>query len=450
MPAKIHPNRLSNETSPYLLQHAHNPVDWYPWGEEALARARVENKPILLSIGYSACHWCHVMAHESFEDEATAQVMNEFFVNIKVDREERPDLDKIYQTAYQLLNGRGGGWPLTMFLTPDDQAPFLGGTYFPKEPRYGMPAFKDLLDGISSYYRDHEDEVHRQNISLLQALQAGPSNQARTGSMLDPTPLQEARDQLVASFDPVHGGFGAAPKFPHPTNIERLLRQWASNCRRRSSPDREAGTAALVTLRKMALGGIYDHLGGGFYRYSVDAQWMIPHFEKMLYDNGSLLSLYSEAWQATGEPLFKRVVEETGAWVIREMQAPEGGYYSSLDADSEGRGGEILLLDADGESGICWTLRNTRFAQPISAWTARPISKSHWHHLYIAEDLETVARRTGIEPDRARQLLQSARHKLYLARSQRIRPGAGRKDPHRLEWLDDQRHGQRRTVSATR
>ena len=421
---KTHTNRLSNETSPYLLQHAHNPVDWYPWGEEALAKARAENKPILLSIGYSACHWCHVMAHESFEDEATAQVMNAFFVNIKVDREERPDLDKIYQTAYQLLNGRGGGWPLTMFLTPDDQAPFLGGTYFPKEPRYGMPAFKDLLGGISSYYRDHQAEVHRQNIALMKALQAGPSNQGKSGYTLNPTPLQESRDQLVASFDPVHGGFGAAPKFPHPTHIERLLRRWAQTGAD-GEPDREAGAAAMVTLRKMALGGIYDHLGGGFYRYSVDAHWMIPHFEKMLYDNGSLLSLYSEAWQATGEPLFKQAAEETAAWVIREMQAPEGGYYSSLDADSEGEEGKFYAWTPTAVRTLLDPAEYPVFAAHFGLEREANF-EGHWH-LYVADDMETVARRAGIEPDRARQLLQSARHKLYLVRSQRMGPGRDEK-----------------------
>ncbi|MEZ5582863.1 MAG: thioredoxin domain-containing protein [Candidatus Competibacteraceae bacterium] len=235
-----HVNHLSQETSPYLLQHAHNPVDWYPWGEEALNKARQENKPILLSIGYSACHWCHVMAHESFEDEATARLMNDYFVNIKIDREERPDLDKIYQTAYQLLNGRGGGWPLNMFLTPNDQVPFLGITYLPKEPRYGMPAFTELLQRIMSYYREHESEVRKQNSSLLGALKAGPSRQAKTGYTLNPTPLQEVRDQLAGSFDPVHGGFGQAPKFPHPTSLERLLRHWAHSTMQDDEPDQHA------------------------------------------------------------------------------------------------------------------------------------------------------------------------------------------------------------------
>ncbi|MFO1433226.1 MAG: thioredoxin domain-containing protein [Candidatus Competibacteraceae bacterium] len=429
MSDKVHTNHLRNETSPYLLQHAHNPVDWYPWGEEALARARAENKPILLSIGYSACHWCHVMAHESFEDEATARMMNACFINIKVDREERPDLDKIYQTAYQLLNGRGGGWPLTMFLTPDDQVPFLGGTYFPKEPRYGMPAFKDLLAGIHSYYRDHEAEVRRQNSSLLKALQAGPLSGTKTDYTLNPTPVREARDQLVAGCDPVYGGFGAAPKFPHPTHLELLLRQWAQTSID-GEPDREAETAALVTLRKMALGGIYDHLGGGFYRYSVDAQWMIPHFEKMLYDNGSLLCLYSEAWQATGEPLFKQVVAETAAWVIREMQAPEGGYYSSLDADSEGEEGKFYIWTPAAVRTLLNAAEYQVFA-PYFGLEREANFESHWH-LYVADDLEIVARRAGIEPDQAWQLLQSARHKLYQARL--LRPGPGRDEKILTAW----------------
>ncbi len=424
MHAKTYTNRLLNETNPYLLQHAHNPVDWHPWGEEALAKARRENKPILLSIGYSACHWCHVMAHESFEDEETADLMNEWFVNIKVDREERPDLDKIYQTAYQLLNGRGGGWPLTMFLTPDDQVPFLGGTYFPRESRYGMSAFKDLLRGLISYYHEHEDEVRRQNISLLQALQAGPSRQAKTGYTLNPSPLQEARDQLVASFDPVHGGFGTAPKFPHPTSIEILLRHWAQTVHRQE-PDGEAEVASCVTLRKMASGGIYDHLGGGFCRYSVDEQWMIPHFEKMLYDNGPLLTLYGQTWRATGEALFKRVVEETGTWVMREMQAAEGGYYSTLDADSEGEEGKFYS----------WTpteVRSLLEPEEYAVFAARfgldrkANFESHWH-LYVYEDIETVARRAGISPAQAVSLLDSARQKLLQVRSQRVWPGRDEK-----------------------
>ena len=289
-----HANRLICETSPYLRQHAHNPVAWQPWDEEALEQARREEKPVLLSIGYSACHWCHVMAHESFEDEATARVMNELFVNIKVDREERPDLDKIYQNAFQLLHRRAGGWPLTMFLTHDDQVPFVGGTYFPRTPRYGMPAFTDILRRISDHYREHLGELHERNQALLDALRAEMVALSEAVTLTTAL-LQAGRDQLVRSFDPVHGGFGDAPKFPHPGGLERLLRCWVASVQSGGQPDRPAETAVLHTLRRMARGGIYDHLGGGFFRYSVDAEWGIPHFEKMLYDNGPLLALYSQA-----------------------------------------------------------------------------------------------------------------------------------------------------------
>jgi uncharacterized protein YyaL (SSP411 family) len=420
-----HANHLIHETSPYLLQHAFNPVDWYPWGEEALSKARRENKPILLSIGYSACHWCHVMAHESFEDEDTARLMNAYFVNIKIDREERPDLDKIYQTAYQLLNGRGGGWPLNMFLTPQDQVPFLGITYLPKEPRHGMPAFTELLQRLMTYYREHESEVRRQNDSLLSALKTGPSRQAKTGYTLNPTPLQEARDQLAGSFDPVHGGFGQAPKFPHPTSIERLLRHWAHSATHDDEPDRQAENMARFTLRSMALGGIYDHLGGGFCRYSVDAQWMIPHFEKMLYDNGPLLALYSEAWRASGEPVFKQVAEETGAWVMREMQSPEGGYYSTLDADSEGEEGKFYIWTPAQVQTLLSPEEYAVFA-PRFGLDREANFEGHWH-IRVCEDIATLAERTAGAPEQVERLLNSARAKLFAVREKRIRPGRDEK-----------------------
>ena len=301
-----HTNRLAGETSPYLLQHAHNPVAWHPWNDEALERARREDRPVLLSIGYSACHWCHVMAHESFEDPETAALMNDLFVSIKVDREERPDLDKIYQTAHQLLTQRSGGWPLTMFLTPD-QVPFFGGTYFPRESRYGLPSFKELLQRVSDFYREHRAEIGRQNVSLLDVLQRTQPQASGGLVTLGPAPLDEARRQLEGSFDEQLGGFGQAPKFPHPVSLELLLRRYALTASQ-GRPDARALEMARFTLIKMAQGGIYDQLGGGFCRYSVDERWMIPHFEKMLYDNGPLLALYSDAWQITGDPLFKRVV----------------------------------------------------------------------------------------------------------------------------------------------
>ncbi len=421
-----HTNRLIHETSPYLRQHAGNPVDWYPWGEEALDKARRESKPILLSIGYSACHWCHVMAHESFEDQATAQVMNALFVNIKVDREERPDLDKIYQAAFQMLHRRAGGWPLTMFLTHDDHIPFVGGTYFPSQPRYGMPAFIDILRRVSDHYRERPNDIRQQNQALLDVLHgelAAPS--AAHEVQLTTAPLQNGRDQSVHHFDPAHGGFGGAPKFPHPTGLERLLRHWAASLAH-GEPDREAETVVLHTLRKMASGGIYDHLGGGFCRYSVDAEWQIPHFEKMLYDNGPLLALYAQVWRATQDPLFRTVAEETGAWIIREMQSPEGGYYATLDADSEGEEGKFYL----------WTpeqVRELLTAEEYAVFAAcyglelPPNFEGHAWHLRVTTDPLALARQRGVELAPVSEWLTAARRKLLATRSERIWPGRDEK-----------------------
>lgn len=394
-------------------------------GEEALRKARQENKPILLSIGYSACHWCHVMAHESFEDEETARVMNEHFVNIKIDREERPDLDKIYQAAYQLLNGRGGGWPLNMFLTPDDHAPFMGITYMPKEPRYGMPAFKDLLLRLADYYHEHEHEVRQQNDRLLSVLQAGPSRQAKSGYALNPAPLREARAQLIASFDKSHGGLGQAPKFPHPTALEVLLRAWARPDEQDEEVARQAGELLTLTLRKMASGGIYDQLGGGFCRYSVDAQWMIPHFEKMLYDNGPLLALYGQAWRFSGELLYRRVIEETGDWAIREMQSPEGGYYSTLDADSEGEEGKFYVWTPDAVRDRLGPEEYAVFA--LRFGLDRPANfEGHWH-LHVCRDLEEIAGQVGCDVQAVERRLAEARTRLLLARKERVWPGRDEK-----------------------
>ncbi|HEX3847658.1 MAG TPA: thioredoxin domain-containing protein [Steroidobacteraceae bacterium] len=406
-------NRLADETSPYLRQHADNPVAWYPWGGEALLAARRDDKPILLSIGYSACHWCHVMAHESFEDPATAALMNELFVSIKVDREERPDIDKIYQTAQQLITRGAGGWPLTMFLTPA-QTPFFGGTYFPKEPRYGMPAFADLLKRVAAYYREHGAEIGNQSAQLRQALASIEPAPAAADTVVDSTPLGAARAALEAAFDPELGGFGRAPKFPHAPSIERALRHWHSTAAG-ASPDLKSLYMATLSLTRMAEGGIYDQIGGGFARYSVDGRWMIPHFEKMLYDNGALLGEYARAHLATGEPLFARVAAETSDWVLRDMRAPQGGFYSSLDADSEGHEGRFYVW-TPAEVEELLSPRELAAFSPHFGLDREANFEGRWH-LYVAQSLGDVAGSS------ARTLIDGARAKLLAARNLRVWPG---------------------------
>jgi hypothetical protein len=413
------PNRLAKETSPYLQQHADNPVDWYPWGAEALGEAKKSGKPILLSVGYSACHWCHVMAHESFEDPQIAKVMNDNFVNIKVDREERPDIDQIYQVAQHMLTQRSGGWPLTMFLTPD-QLPFFGGTYFPSTPRYGMPAFPDLIKRVRQFYDEHPDDIRAQGEQLSAALARTVPDDAAHPSEFSAGPLDLAAQYLKGAFDREHGGFSGAPKFPHPDTLELLLRRYAAK------GDREALELATFTLRKMAEGGIYDQVGGGFARYSVDAEWAIPHFEKMLYDNGWLMRLYADAWAITREPLFERVVVETAAWVMREMQSPQGGYYSSLDADSEGEEGKFYVWTVD-EIRALLTTEEFEVAAAVFGLDGPPnFENRHWH-LVIRRPVDEVARGLDVNEGTARLLLDSAREKLRKAREPRIRPGRDEK-----------------------
>jgi uncharacterized protein YyaL (SSP411 family) len=407
------PNRLAGATSPYLQQHAGNPVDWYPWSEEALAKARAERKPILLSIGYSACHWCHVMAHESFEDPDVAAAMNDAFVNIKVDREERPDLDQIYQTAHALLTRRSGGWPLTMFLTPEG-APFFGGTYFPKHGRYGLPGFVELLPKVASAYREQGDRLAEQNRRLADALQSlepegGPA----------PPPANAAAAALAGlkhSFDAVHGGFGSAPKFPHPFELDFCLRAFAANA------DEEALAIVRVTLDHMADGGIHDQLGGGFCRYSVDAQWTIPHFEKMLYDNGPLLALYADLSRVTGERRYADVARDIVGWLVREMRADDGAFYSSLDADSEGSEGKFYVWTRE-EARAAVTDEEWVVAEPYYGLDAPPNFEGHAWNLRVAERLESVAGRLGLSSPDATTRRAGARAALFAAREKRVRPG---------------------------
>lgn len=404
-------NHLTNETSPYLLQHINNPVDWYPWGQEALDRAQAENKPILLSIGYAACHWCHVMAHESFEDEETARYMNAHFINIKVDREERPDLDNIYMSAVVAMTGQGG-WPMTVALTPTGH-PFYGGTYFPPRPRYGMPSFQQVLSGIINAWRTRHSEIldNAQEISshIAQNLELN-----RGGQLLEPALLDRALAVLAQRFDAGKGGFGGAPKFPPSMTLEFLLRMALER------DDAQALHMAEHTLTRMAQGGLYDQIGGGFARYSTDENWLVPHFEKMLYDNGQLARVYLHAWQVTGNPLYKQVVEETLDWVIKEMRDPAGGFYSSLDADSEGVEGKFYVWSQAEIQAIL----GDQAALFMHYYDVTPGGNWEGHTiLNVPRNLEEVAQLAKISVASATAQLASARQKLYDVRAQRIWPG---------------------------
>ena len=348
------PNRLARETSPYLLQHAHNPVDWYPWGEEAMQRARQESKPILVSIGYAACHWCHVMERESFEDADTARFMNEHFINIKIDREERPDLDHIYMDAVQAITG-SGGWPLNVFLTSDGR-PFYGGTYFPPQPVYKRPSWKEVLAGVSRSYREKREEVEEQAGSLTRHVAGagsfgiGPKagDVSPADSLFSPEILKQMRDQLLATADRQEGGFGGAPKFPQTFSIRYLLHYYYF------TRDAEALDQACLSLDKMIAGGIFDQLGGGFARYSTDSEWLVPHFEKMLYDNALLVMVLSEAFQLTGKPVYQQAIELTMSFINSELSNGEGAFYSALDADSEGIEGKYYVWDKSGDRRAAW------------------------------------------------------------------------------------------------
>jgi uncharacterized protein len=390
-------NRLAEETSPYLLEHAGNPVDWYPWGPEALARARAENKPILLSIGYSACHWCHVMARESFEDPETAEVINRHFVPIKVDREERPDLDQVYMRAVQGLTGTGG-WPMTVFLLPDG-TPFFAGTYFPPTDRLGMPAFRRVLGAVADAFTQRHADVEATAAQVRDFLNR-PAMPLAAGE-LTPALLDEATARLERDFDPLHGGFGGPPKFPQPMLIEHLLRSYVR------SGEARPRDIALHTLRAMAAGGMYDQLGGGFHRYSVDERWLVPHFEKMLYDNALLARAYLDAWQLTRDPAFRRVVEETLAFVGREMTSTEGGFYSSLDADSEGEEGRFYV----------WTPSELEAA--LGADEAEALGAAF--DVTEAGNFEGRSILHPVAPG-ATDLLDAARDRLMTSRARRVRP----------------------------
>ncbi len=424
-------NRLIHETSPYLLQHAHNPVDWYPWGPEALQRARELDRPILLSVGYSACHWCHVMERESFENEAIAAEMNAHFVSIKVDREERPDIDAIYMQAVQALTGQGG-WPMTVFLTPDGR-PFSGGTYFPPRDRQGMPGFPRVLAYIADVYQNQREKVEQQANTLADHLRKrssaplrGREGDARAGG-LPLVVLEEASRALAADFDPVHGGFGNAPKFPNTMSLEFLLRTHLHRVRGEigSKATRPELEIVETTLRSMANGGIYDQLGGGFHRYSTDVEWLVPHFEKMLYDNALLSRLYLHAYLVTGDAFYRRIAKETLDYVAREMTSPEGGFYSTQDADSEGEEGKFFTwtpaeIDAALSSKIATLFKSYYDVTERGNFEGKNI-------LRVPREAREVAQSEGVTLERLQEALRQGRETLFQVREQRVHPGRDEK-----------------------
>jgi len=405
-------NALVHETSPYLLQHAHNPVDWYPWGEEALQKARTEDKPILLSIGYSACHWCHVMAHESFENESVAKLMNENFINIKVDREERPDLDQIYQTVVQMLTGQGG-WPLTVFLTPE-QEPFWGGTYFPPDNRHGRPGFPAVLVSVSHHYHNEKDKVASATQRIRDALTESAAVAGGDGA-LDRGVVSTAAKQLASLYDERHGGFGTQPKFPNTKNLEVFLRHWAQ------SRDETFLRRVTHTLRKMAEGGIYDQLGGGFHRYSVDDRWQVPHFEKMLYDNALLAKILLETYQASGDPFFARIARKTLDYVVREMTHPGGGFYSTQDADSEGEEGKFFVWTSE-EIFALLEDKSAAIVCEHFGITGRGNFERGTCILHVSRSIGEIALDRRMTEEEIEQIVSESKKALLNARAERIKP----------------------------
>jgi uncharacterized protein YyaL (SSP411 family) len=405
-------NHLAEATSPYLLQHAHNPVDWYPWGDEALRRAKDEDKPILLSIGYAACHWCHVMERESFEDDATAALMNDHFVSVKVDREERPDLDSIYMDAVQALTGRGG-WPLTAFLTPDG-APFFAGTYFPNEPRHGMPAFRDVLEAIAAAWRDQRQDVLHQGNRVLEGI-GRLSEATAPEDPLEEEILSGALGNLRRMYDTRWGGFGGAPKFPQPMTLEFLLKS-AARGNAAGPGNADARDMLTGTLDRMAAGGIHDQVGGGFHRYSVDERWHVPHFEKMLSDNAQLARTYLRAWQVTGEKRYAIVARRTLEYLLREMRHPDGGFFSSQDADSEGVEGKFFVWTHDEILEVAdETVAMAFGAVQEGNWEGANVL---WHPFSIA----AVASEVGQEPADLEHRIEEATRELFVRRERRVRP----------------------------
>ncbi|MCI0663691.1 MAG: thioredoxin domain-containing protein [Acidobacteria bacterium] len=404
-------NRLINETSPYLLQHAHNPVDWYPWGEEAFARARAENLPIHLSIGYSACHWCHVLAHESFEDEVTAELLNANFVNVKVDREERPDLDVIYMSAIQMMTG-SGGWPMTIFLTPDGK-PFYGGTYFPPVDRHGLPSFRRILTAIADAYQTRRDEVDESAAGILHELKRLDTMPRQEGELSHEL-LDQTTRTLLSSLDPVYGGFSNKPKFPPSMALSFLLRE------HERTANIAARSAVELTLQMMAKGGMYDQLGGGFHRYSVDEKWLVPHFEKMLYDNALLSRIYLDAWLVTGDEFYQRIAVETLDYIRREMTDACGGFYSSQDADSEGVEGKFFIWSREEVDALLGEEDARLFCRYFDITSIGNFEGENI--LHIDQEAAVIAKFLGVTQQRIEEAIERGKRILFEAREKRIKP----------------------------